>query len=85
MIKQLSAFFKKHILPPEPKVGMRLIDVEWGDWYEIEIMRLSENKEQVLYKFITCKGKTALSGDWYDQSWSGLLTSYKLKEAEHDA
>lgn len=67
----------------EPKVGMRLECKTWGrDYTEIEIVRVSNDKSEVLYKFITAKGTkiVQLNASTYDTSWKYIFDTYKLIE-----
>lgn len=64
---------------PEPSVGDILVDKVWGDYNKIEIVRISENKKEVLYKFLKVKGTTAISGDSYSGNWKYLYTDVYKK------
>lgn len=63
---------------PEPKVGTILVDKIWDNYTKIEIVRVSENKKEVLYKFLTAGGEKGSSGT-YTATWKYLCTDiYKI-------
>lgn len=65
---------------PEPKVGTILADKIWGgDYTKIEIVKVSEDKKEVIYKFLKTKGELSCSGSTYSGTWRFLCTdSYKI-------
>jgi hypothetical protein len=64
---------------PEPKVGDILVDRTWGDYNKIGIVKVSENKKEVMYKFLIIKGNDAPYGGTYTGNWRVLSqVVYKL-------
>lgn len=65
---------------PEPKVGTILVDKVWGeDYTKLEITRVSEDKKEVMYRFLMVEGEKATSGSIYSGTWRFLCAdSYKI-------
>lgn len=70
---------------PEPKVGMRLEHPTWGkEWSEIEIVKVSKNKKEIMYKYITARGhKMLLNKGLFSATWSWIVpNAYTLIKQE---
>jgi hypothetical protein len=79
MFDFIKNLFKNNL--PEPKVGDILINKTWGALTKIEVIEVSKDKKEIMYKFITVKGLKANSGSTYTGSWKYLLMdTYDLVE-----
>jgi hypothetical protein len=61
---------------------MLLEDKIWGrDYTLIKVERISKDKTEILYSFITTKGRKSLTNDLYDANWFFLiLDTYDIIE-----